>query len=71
MHNLLKSSTDWKQVEKKFKEENNTKIESNIEREKKKWIYNQVISCLCVGVCILFPNTLKSGTKSKTNTISK
>lgn len=33
MHNVLKSSTDWKQVEKKFKEENKLKIKKNSNRK--------------------------------------
>lgn len=40
MHNVLKSSTDWKQVEKKFKEENKleNKIKMNsIQIEKREW----------------------------------
>lgn len=42
MHNVLKSSTDWKQVEKKFKEENKLKIKwekkmNSIQIEKREW----------------------------------
>lgn len=39
MHNVLKSSTDWKQVEKKFKEENKLKIKkmNSIQIGKREW----------------------------------
>lgn len=42
MHNVLKSSTDWKQVEKKFEEENKLKIKwekklNSIQIEKREW----------------------------------
>lgn len=65
MHNVLKSSTDWKQVEKKFKEENNTKNRIQTATTTAIIITTTTKNTfICIAVCIYESDVSVSRTKS-------